>query len=210
MKKTLTCFLAVFLTLSLSACGGSGNTAATEPSTSSSTVSQPEQNSGREEATEYVFTLSEGEEKTVENLLFREDVTISGDNAYIEFINCEFLGDVINTADVATAVYFTSDTVTNGVCILHNNTKEATIDTPIPKFITEVPIEVVCEDCAGNIVVLGDIEIVRNGVSYTMADAEYFYDSEAGLVPYEGQEASCLWVAQWWENGEQIDIVCCE
>lgn len=210
MKKMLTCFLAVFLTLSLSACGGSGNTAATEPSTSSSTVSQPEQNSGREEATEYVFTLSEGEEKTVENLLFREDVTISGDNAYIEFINCEFLGDVINTADVATAVYFTSDTVTNGICILRNNTKEATIDTPIPKFITEVPIEVVCEDCAGNIVALGDIEIVRNGVSYTMADAEYFYDSEVGLVPYEGQESSCLWVAQWWENGEQIDIVCCE
>lgn len=210
MKKMLTCFLAVFLTLTLSACGGSGNTAATEPSTSSPTVSQPEQNSGREEATEYVFTLFEGEEKTVENLLFREDVTISGDNAYIEFINCEFLGDVINTADVATAVYFTSDTVTNGVCILRNNTKEATIDTPIPKFITEVPIEVVCEDCAGNIVALGDIEIVRNGVSYTMADAEYFYDSEAGLVPYEGQASSCLWVAQWWENGEQIDIVCCE
>ncbi|MGN1003973.1 MAG: hypothetical protein ACI4O5_03980 [Oscillospiraceae bacterium] len=202
MKKMLTCFLAVFLTLSLSACVGSGNTSAT--------VSQPEQNSGREEATEHVFTLAEGEEKTVENLLFREDVTISGDNAYIQFINCEFLGDVINTADVATAVYFTADTVTNGTCILRNNTKEATIDTPIPKFITEVPIEVVCEDCVGNIVAIGDIGIVRNGVSYTMANAEYFFDSEAGLVPYEGQASSCLWVAQWWENGEKIDLVCCE
>lgn len=210
MKKTLTCFLAVCLTLSLSACAGSGNKAATESSTPSTTVSQTEQNSGREEATEYVFALSEGEEKTVENLLFREDVTISGDNAYIQFINCEFQGDVINTADVATAVYFTADTVINGTCILRNNTKEATIETPIPKFITEVPIEAVCEDCVGNIVVIGDIEIVRNGVSYTMANAEYFFDSEAGLVPYEGQAASCLWVAQWWENGEKIDVVCCE
>ena len=183
MKKILTCFLAVFLTLSLSACAGSGNTAATDYLTPSSTVSQQDQNSGREEATEYVFTLSEGEEKTVENLLFREDVTINGENANIQFINCEFLGDVINTADVATAVYFSADTVTNGTCILRNNIKEATIETPLPKFITEVPIEAVCEDCAGNIVAIGDIEIIRNGVSYTMANAEYFFDSEAGLIP---------------------------
>lgn len=210
MKKMLTCFLAVFLTLSLSACVDSGNTAATEPPTPSPTVSQPEQNSGREEAAEHVFTLSEGEEKTVENLLFRKDVTIIGDNAYIQFINCEFLGDVINTADVATAVYFTTDTVTNATCILRNNTKEAAIETPLPKFITEVPIEAVCEDCVGNIVAIGDIGLVRNGVSYTMANAEYFFDSEAGLVPYEGQASSCLWVAQWWENGEKIDLVCCE
>ena len=70
-----------------------------------------------------------------------------------------------------------------------------------------------CEDCFGGAVALGDFALHFNGETYTMQDASLFFDMtdpEAGFVPYEGQEASLLAAAQWWENGEPQLLIECE
>ena len=44
-----------------------------------------------------------------------------------------------------------------------------------------------------------------------MADVEFFYDADTNeIVPYEGQDASVLFVGQWWENGEKVLQMFCE
>jgi len=46
-----------------------------------------------------------------------------------------------------------------------------------------------------------------------LEDASLFLDNskpENGMVPYEGQEANCYVVAQWWENGEKTMLIECE
>lgn len=206
MKK-FAFLLAAVMCLPLAACGNS------EAVSSDAAVSQPAQESGRTEATEFVFELAEEEERYVENLVFNEPVTISGDFGQIIFVNCEFNADITNTAELYTRVLLLEGSVVNGKCILKNGTKEATMETPFPKFITSVPVEVVCEDCIGTAVALGNFELVFNGETYTMEDSELFYDCskpENGFVPYEGQDASCYAVGQWWENGDKTILIECE
>ena len=157
----------------------------------------------------YTFELTEGYQQYIEGETFDGNVVISGDNAQIVFSGCVFNGDIVNTAEAWTRVMLLGCEV-NGKCIIKNTGKEGTIDTPLPKFLTDAPIEVVCEECLGAVVALGDFEVVLNGQTYTMADSSIFFDNsnpEAGYVPYEGQEASVYWVAQWWENGEQIIMI---
>ena len=161
------------------------------------------EDSGRTPA-EYTFELS-GEDKYIENLIFNENVVISGDgSANIFFINCQFNADIINTSDQALRVFLLGSQV-NGNCIFRNAVSESTLEAPFPKFMTDSPINVLAEDCFGAIIVMGDFEITLNGESYTLAGSEYFFDSndpEAGYVPLDGQEANLFWVASWTENGQ--------
>lgn len=165
------------------------------------------------EATEYVFQLTADEPQYVENLIFSEPVTIRGDYGQIFFTNCDFGADVILEADVFTRVFIMPDCTAAGSLILKNNVKEATLETAFPKFLIFAPVPVVCEDCAGVVIALGTFDIMFNGETYSLSDAQLFLDNanpEAGMVPYDGQEANCYMVGQWWENGEKTILIECE
>lgn len=208
MKKILALTLALTMLMSLSACGGGGDTQSQADNNSSS---QQEDN-GRSKATEFTFELAAEEERTVENLIFDEDVTISGDFGVIIFENCEFNGDIINTAEQFTRVVLPDGTTVNGNCVFKNTTKEANMDYPMPKYISPNTLNIVCEDCIGSgILENTENSIVFNGETYSMADVESYYVADTNeLVPYEGQDASTLFVGQWWENGEKVLQMFCE
>ena len=157
-------------------------------------------------ATKFNFELAEGEEQYVENMIFEEDVTVSGDNAQISFVNCKFYGDIINKADEFTRVGLFGGTI-KGNCILENSIKETTLEASFPKFITDMPVNAICEECIGSVVVLGDFEVKFNGTAYSIGSCDLFYDASAGIVEYEGQKVSCYSVIQWWENGEHQLVV---
>ena len=160
----------------------------------------------------YAYALADEGSEYVENLIFNEPVIVSGENAQIIFFNCEFNADLILTAEEGTRVLLLGCDV-NGQCILQNNQHESTIAYSFPKFLSDTPISVVCEDCIGTAVAMGDVEIIFNGQSYTMADSKFFNNSpdpEANMVAYEGQEASYYCIAQWWENGEKNLLILAE
>jgi len=207
MKKLLALTLASIMLMSLFGCSGGEDA---PPQADNNPSSQQAEN-GRSKATEFTFELAAEEERIVENLVFDEDVTVSGDFGIIVFENCEFNGDVICTAEQFTRVILSGTTV-NGNCVFKNTIKEATMDYPMPKFISSGALNIVCEDCIGVCVLDGTEEnIVFNGETYSIADVEFFYDANTNeLVPYEGQEASVLFVGQWWENGEKVLQLFCE
>ena len=160
----------------------------------------------------YTFELVEGEDQYYENLIFPGDVIISGTDASIFFINCAFEGNVINTGDAGNKVFLLASEV-KGQCVFVNSVQETTIDAPFPKFIVDGPVNAVAEDCFGAVIAIVDVPLTFNGETYTLADAEFFYDAanpEAGFIPYEGQEANVLTVCQWWENGEKKMFIECE
>ena len=132
MKKILALTLALIMLMSLSACSGGEDTQSQANNSSSSQQDE----SGRSKATEFTFELAAEEERTVENLIFDEDVTISGDFGVIIFENCEFNGDIINTAEQFTRVVLPDGTTVNGNCVFKNTTKEANMDYPMPKYIS--------------------------------------------------------------------------
>ena len=208
MKKILALTLALIMLMSLSACSGGGDTQSQEDNNSSSQQDE----SGRSKATEFTFELAAEEERTVENLIFDEDVTISGDFGIITFENCEFNGDIINTADQFTRVVLPDGTTVNGNCVFKNATKEANMDYPMPKFMSPNALNIVCEDCIGSVVLTNaENSVTFNGETYSMADVESYYVADTNeLVPYEGQDASTLFVGQWWENGEMVLQMFCE
>lgn len=160
----------------------------------------------------YTFELVEGEDQYYENLIFPGDVIISGINAGIFFINCVFEGNVINTGDAGNKVFLLASEM-KGQCVFVNSVQETTVDAPFPKFIVDMPVDAVAEDCFGCVIAIPDVPLTFNGEVYTLADAQVFYDAanpEAGFVPYEGQEANVLTVCQWWENGEKTMMIECE
>ena len=207
MKKILALTLASIMLMSLFGCSGGEDT---QPQADNNPSSQQEEN-GRSKATEFTFELAAEEERIVENLVFDEDVTVSGDFGIIVFENCEFNGDIISTAEQFTRVILSGTTV-NGNCVFKNTIKEASMDYPMPKFISSNTLNIVCEDCIGSCVLDGtEDNIVFNGETYAIDDVEFFLDPDTnGLVPYEGQEASVIFVGQWWENGEVQKIIFCE
>ncbi len=208
MKKILALTLALIMLMSLSACSGGGDTQSQADNNSSSQQDE----SGRSKATEFTFELAAEEERTVENLIFDEDVTISGDFGIIIFENCEFNGDIISTADQFTRVVLPDGTTVNGNCVFKNTIKEANMDYPMPKFMSPNALNIVCEDCIGSGILLStENSITFNGETYSMADVESYYVADTNeLVPYEGQDASTLFVGQWWENGEMVLQMFCE
>ena len=159
----------------------------------------------------YEYALTE-EGAYYENLIFNEDVIISGDNSQIVFVNCEFNANIINTANEGTRVMLLECDV-NGTCVLQNDIPDATIDSSMPKFITSAPINAVTNGCSGTVCALGDFDITIDGETYTLASCQYFSDvthPEAGMVPYEGQEASYHIASMWYENGERVVFTMCE
>jgi len=208
MKKVLALALALIMLMSLSACSSGGET----PSQADNEPSTQQEENGRTKATEFAFELAEEEERVVENLIFDEDVTISGDFGTIVFENCEFNANIINTAEQFTRVILPEGTDVNGDCVFKNTTKEATMDSPIPKFFSPQNLNIVCEDCVGSCVLESkEGSITFNGESYSLAGAEFVLDPETNdLVPYDGQEVSVLFIGQWWENGEKTLKVFCE
>jgi len=218
MKKFLALLLAVMMMLSLVACGGGDDKPSGSEDNPPSSGQQQEQSSenttdenGRSKATEFTFELAAEEERIVENLIFDEDVTVSGDFGIIVFENCEFNGNIISTSEQFTRIILSGSTV-NGNCVFKNTIKEATMDYPMPKFISSGALNIVCEDCIGVCVLDGTEENTTfNGETYSRDDVEFFYDANTNeLVPYEGQEASALFVGQWWENGEKVLQLFCE
>ena len=208
MKKFLALTLASIMLLSLFGCSG-GEDAQSQADNNPS--SQQEEN-GRSKATEFTFELAAEEERVVENLIFDEDVTVSGDFGIIVFENCEFNGDIISTAEQFTRVILSGGTTVNGNCVFENTIKEASMDYPMPKFISSNALSIVCEDCIGSFILDGTEEnITFNGETYSMADVELYYDANTNeLVPYEEQEVSTIFVGQWWENGEKVLQLFCE
>ena len=103
-------------------------------------------------------------------------------------------------------------TSVKGNCVFKNTVKEASMDYPMPKFISPNTLNIVCEDCIGSCILENtENSITFNGETCSMADVEFFYDAGTNeLVPYEGQEASVLFVGQWWENGEKLLQIFCE
>ena len=207
MKKILALALATIMLMSLFGCSGGEDT----QSQADNNPSSQQEETGRSKATEFTFELAEEEERIVENLIFDEDVTVSGDFGIIVFENCEFNGDIISTAEQFTRIILSGTTV-NGNCVFKNTIKEASMDYPMPKFISSNAFNIVCEDCIGSYVLDGTEEnITFNGETYSIDDVEFFYDANTNeLVPYEGQEASVLFVGQWWENGEKVLQLFCE
>ena len=208
MKKILALTLASIMLMSLFGCSGGEDT---QPQADNNPSSQQEE-TGRGKATEFTFELAAEEERIVENLIFDEDVTVSGDFGIIVFENCEFNGDIISTAEQFTRVVLPDGTTANGNCVFKNTIKEATMDYPMPKYISPNTLNIVCEDCIGSFVLDGtEDNIIFNEETYSMADVELFYDANTNeLVPYEGQEVSTLFVGQWWENGEKVLQLFCE
>jgi len=202
--------------MSLTACGSGNTQSQTDDNSSNQQQEQSSENTTdenvRSKATVFTYELGAEEELTVENLIFDEDVTISGDFGIIVFENCEFNGDIINTAEQFTRVILSEGTIVNGNCVFKNAIKEASMDYPMPKFLSPNTLNIVCEDCIGSAILLGtEQNIIFNGETYSMADVELFYDANTNeLVPYEGQEASTLFVGQWWENGEKVLQLFCE
>ena len=159
----------------------------------------------------YVYALTEDGDY-VENLIFNEEVVISGENSQIAFVNCEFNKDLVLTSNEGTRVMLFGCDV-NAACVLRSGVKEADINYSNPKILTDSTVNAVIEDCVGTLVVLGDFEVTLNGKTYSMADAEYFSDAaapEAGMIPYEGQEASYFAIGQWYENGELQKLIFAE
>ncbi len=195
-NKILSLLCVSIFCVSLIACGSDKEAAA-----------PAEADNGLTAATKFSFAVEEGEELFMENLSFAEDVTVSGDNGSVVFVNCEFQGNITNTASLGTRVILQDSTV-SGKCIFQNDGKEATLDTSLPKFLSTSSIDAVCEDCYGSVVALGDFEITLNDETYSLETAEHFYDN--GLVPYEGQDADVFCAAQWWENGEYVLLTLAE
>lgn len=210
MKKMAVLFLTMCLLLALGGCGQTDSDQQAEAQTQTQTAESEED--GKQTATEYTFALADGEQKDVSDLIFEQDVTVSGENAQITFVNCEFQGNVINTASEGTRVILQSSTV-EGQCVFQSDMKETTMEWSFPKFLVDAPVDAAAEDCIGSVIAFGDFEITWNGQPYKMQDATLFVDlsnADAGFVPYEGQEANYFCVAQWWENGEQQVLVECE
>ena len=165
--------------------------------------------SGRMPAAEYELYIGENQETCQSNFIYREPVTVTGDNGQVAFDNCIFYADVINAAETGTRVIILENCeFRNGAkCVFRNNVKEATIDTSFPKLFGYRPIEVVCEDCSGISLAMGTWDIVFNGETYKLEDSQMFIDNlhpETGAVPYTGQEANIHAVCQWFEKGKKI------
>ena len=208
MKKILCLVISVMTIFSLSACSSSQ----TNENSSSSAEVLEEEKSGLETAQEHDFKVIEGEDVVIENTVFEEDVTISGDNGQILFNGCQFKGNIINTANEGTVVVISQSEI-EGQCVFKNEIKETTMEASFPKFIVDSNVDVAAEECIGAVIPMGDFEITFNGETYNMADSQLFFDisnAEAGFVPYEGQEANYYCVAQWWEKGEKQIMVECE
>lgn len=161
----------------------------------------------------YVYTLAPGGFEYLENLIFHGDVVIQGERAQIVFVNCEFKGNIILTANEATRALLLGCDIA-GTCIFQNEVTDADlVNYAHPKFMADSPVTVLCENGAGTLISLGDFECIFNDQTYTLASSELFCKVEGEelvLEPYQDQQANFYYVCQWYENGEKKITPMCE
>lgn len=228
MKRIIAAFCSVIIVFILSACASGRTkvseapaepetmTAATEITTAALQETREGDGSDMSEATQYIYELTENESLFIEKTVFDEDIIIRGDYGQITFAYCDFNANIINEAKEGTRVWIGEGNIfKNGCkCIFRNSIKEATGEYDLPKFMSWIPTNVVCEDCIGAATALNGVEVNFNGESFRIEDAALYMDAEHpenGMVPYDGQEnANFLYVGKWMENGEPQTLVLCE
>lgn len=167
MKKMAVLFLTMCLMLALGGCGGGQTDTDQQAEAQTQTQTAESEEGGKQTATEYTFALADGEQQDVSDLIFEQNVTVSGENAQITFVNCEFQGNVINTASEGTRVILQGSTV-DGQCVFQSGMKETTMEWSFPKFLVDAPVDAAAEDCIGSVIAFGDFEITWNGQPYKM------------------------------------------
>jgi predicted small lipoprotein YifL len=197
--------LLLLLVLSLAACGAKEPP---QPETAPAEGPGADQ-AGRTQADVFAYDLSGEEMAVVENLIFQEDVTISGEHGRIAFQNCLFQGSLIHRGGEGARVFLDEDCAFDdgAACLLEPVIQEATMDTDLPKFLIfcDMP-EVTCETL-GAVITSADQAIRLNGASCPISEAALFSNEQTGeLGPYSGQEATAHNVAKWVENGEHVQM----
>lgn len=161
------------------------------------------------------YVLKKGEELSVANKTFNKTITVGGEAGRITFMNCKFKGDVVNRSSDAVIILFVGNCKIDGKCIFKNTIKEATLETQLPKFMSDSSIRVVADGCAGSAIALNkDMTITFNGKKCTLKNSDYFIDAsnpnDMVIEEYTTQKANLFYVAQWWEDGERILFKACE
>ena len=85
---------------------------------------------------------------------------------------------------------------------------EATIETPLPRIISCLPIHYYSM-IRGALVASNAEEISFNGEIMRMADCTNAIDPNTGeTLEYDSSiPHNCFLISQWWENGEKIDFI---
>lgn len=167
-------------------------------------------------ATEHIFSCSAGSSVMIDGMVFDEAVTIHGDpNASADapgqliFTNCAFNAGVTFLGNGGDIVVFADgcEFANNAPFVMAGEEKEATIETPLPRVVTCVPIHYFSM-VRGTLVASNVEEITFNGEIMRMSDCTNAIDPNTNetleydsSVPY-----NYFIVSQWWENGEKIDF----
>lgn len=212
-RQTLLIGLAIVMVLSLAACGANKKTSAPENHTNPIETGTPSKEesvsdeNGRKAADVYSYDISGKEDVTVESLVFNEDVTVTGENGKISFLNCVFNGDIINKGGEGAQVYVWQDCefADGSECILDPALEEATMDTNLPKFMIFCAMPNVSCEKLGAVISFAEQAIKLNGEDYPIDAAEFFINESTGeLAPYSDQEANVHNVAKWIEGGAPV------
>lgn len=205
-RKTLLIILAIAMLLTLAACSVKDKPSESGDNTAPSGEDSETDENGRTAADIYSYDIS-GEEVIVENLVFNEDVTVTGENGRLSFINCEFNGDIINKGGEGARIALLQDCeIADGSeCILDSSLEEATMDTDLPKFMIFCAMPNVSCENMGAVVSFAEQAIKLNGEEFPIDEAEFFMDDSTGeFDSYSGQEANMHNVAKWVEGGENV------
>jgi len=152
------------------------------------------------------ITADPENEQYICDLIFEQDVTVSGSGCNVWFINCEFKANVINAAETSTFVWIDSscDIAESTVLKLASGVKEANIEYSIPKFamFNQIPVE--CEGIGG-VIMVGTDDILINGEAISIADAQYTEDADGNIFEADPNAEYFMHIAiQWYENGEKV------
>lgn len=160
----------------------------------------------RVDAQTYEFMASPDEQIFINNQIFSEEVTVSGEGQNVNFINCEFRANIVSTCAATTQVVISPDCqfAEGAHCILCSGVREADMAYPLPKFTLGLPVEVECPDLGG-VIAMDVFDIVFNGQTYAIGDAMHVETADGQILENDGSiQCQIHVVGHWWENGEEI------
>ena len=160
----------------------------------------------RVDAQTYEFMASPDEQIFINNQIFSEEVTVSGEGQNVNFINCEFRANIVSTCAATTQVVISPDCqfAEGAHCILRSGVREADMAYPLPKFTLGLPVEVECPDIGG-VIAMDVFDIVFNGQTYAIGDAMHVETADGQILENDGSiQCQIHVVGHWWENGEEI------
>lgn len=201
--------LAVMMVLCLAACSKKEEPAVPEKPAASAEAKAPATSSENKASAPCSYDLSGQENLTVENLVFDEDVTVTGENGKITFLNCAFNGNIINKGGEGARVCLWQDCTfaDSSECILDPALEEATMDTDLPKFMIFCTMPNVSCEKLGAVISSAEQAIRLNGEEHPIEAAEFHINETTGeFIPYSGQEANAHNVAKWIEGGEAVQM----